>query len=385
MSIGMIFVNIAVGSVIGGVTNELAIRMLFRPYNPWMIGSFRVPFTPGLIPRRRDEIGVQMGRLVEEHLLTAEGVSRAIESGKLDAALANWLVDRVEGWLEREQTSREMLARFLPTSFAPDGSLDESLRASLYEKWQTLTSRMLAQVGENQLGDLISSSGKAKLDEYLDATIKRLLTQFADHLQSPAGHGQVAALLRGVLSRGGGGMLGGLVGMFLNEDKLVGMMLPYMDELLRKPELAERVAAVIHKEVDRFLQKPIKEVLALIGQEQIDAWNSTLFAKVEQEVLKYADKPIAELIGPFRQTIVENWIPQLAVWSIALLKKNVEPLFHKLPIREIVARQVEGFPLERVEEMVVGISGKEFRMITVLGFILGGIIGLVQGLLNFLL
>ncbi|MCG3084694.1 DUF445 family protein, partial [Anoxybacillus sp. LAT27] len=36
---------------------------------------------------------------------------------------------------------------------------------------------------------------------------------------------------------------------------------------------------------------------------------------------------------------------------------------------------------ERIEEMIVGISGREFRMITILGFILGGVIGLVQGLL----
>jgi len=32
--------------------------------------------------------------------------------------------------------------------------------------------------------------------------------------------------------------------------------------------------------------------------------------------------------------------------------------------------------------MVIAISGREFRMITILGFILGGVIGLVQGVLT---
>ncbi|WP_243014441.1 DUF445 domain-containing protein, partial [Brevibacillus borstelensis] len=73
MNVWMLAINVIVGSAIGGITNELAIRMLFRPHRPWRIGRWQVPFTPGLIPRRRDEIAVQMGRLVQEHLLTKEG------------------------------------------------------------------------------------------------------------------------------------------------------------------------------------------------------------------------------------------------------------------------------------------------------------------------
>ena len=42
---------IIVGAIIGGVTNSLAIKMLFRPYNPIYIRNWRLPFTPGLIPK----------------------------------------------------------------------------------------------------------------------------------------------------------------------------------------------------------------------------------------------------------------------------------------------------------------------------------------------
>ena len=44
--------------------------MLFRPHRPIYIGKFQVPFTPGLIPKRRDELAVQLGKMVVEHLLT---------------------------------------------------------------------------------------------------------------------------------------------------------------------------------------------------------------------------------------------------------------------------------------------------------------------------
>ena len=45
-----------VGGVIGYITNDLAIRMLFRPRKAVFIGRFHVPFTPGLIPAQQGRI-----------------------------------------------------------------------------------------------------------------------------------------------------------------------------------------------------------------------------------------------------------------------------------------------------------------------------------------
>ncbi|NCT39427.1 DUF445 family protein [Bacillus sp. EB93] len=61
-----------VGAVIGGFTNLLAIRMLFRPYKPIHIFGKQLPLTPGLIPKRQDELAKQLGKLVVDHLITPE-------------------------------------------------------------------------------------------------------------------------------------------------------------------------------------------------------------------------------------------------------------------------------------------------------------------------
>ena len=53
-------------------------KMLFRPHRPIYIGKFQVPFTPGLIPKRRDELAVQLGKMVVEHLLTPEGIGKKL-------------------------------------------------------------------------------------------------------------------------------------------------------------------------------------------------------------------------------------------------------------------------------------------------------------------
>ena len=51
----------AVASAIGGVTNYLAIRMLFHPRRELRVLGRRIPFTPGLIPKRQPEIADALG------------------------------------------------------------------------------------------------------------------------------------------------------------------------------------------------------------------------------------------------------------------------------------------------------------------------------------
>ena len=60
-----------IGAVIGGVTNDIAIRMLFRPYAPWRVLGWRLPLTPGLIPRERGQIAYAIADTFTQHVLDA--------------------------------------------------------------------------------------------------------------------------------------------------------------------------------------------------------------------------------------------------------------------------------------------------------------------------
>lgn len=61
-----------VGAVIGYVTNAVAIKMLFRPLKEVRFGKWRLPFTPGILPRQRRQLAQSIGRMVERELLTPE-------------------------------------------------------------------------------------------------------------------------------------------------------------------------------------------------------------------------------------------------------------------------------------------------------------------------
>ncbi len=74
MNLWMFLLSGLVGAAIGYITNAIAIKMLFRPYKAHYIGRFKLPFTPGIIPRQRDRLAVSLGKMVSQQLFEKEGL-----------------------------------------------------------------------------------------------------------------------------------------------------------------------------------------------------------------------------------------------------------------------------------------------------------------------
>ena len=64
------------GAVIGYFTNDIAIKMLFRPYQPIYIGNRRLPFTPGLIPRNQANLAKRVANTIMGSLLTPDELQK---------------------------------------------------------------------------------------------------------------------------------------------------------------------------------------------------------------------------------------------------------------------------------------------------------------------
>ena len=60
------------GGIIGYFTNDLAIKMLFRPYKPIRVSGRQLPFTPGLIPRNQERLAKRVSDTIMGSLLTPE-------------------------------------------------------------------------------------------------------------------------------------------------------------------------------------------------------------------------------------------------------------------------------------------------------------------------
>jgi hypothetical protein len=77
-----------VGAAIGWVTNDIAIRMLFRPLRPVRVLGIRLPLTPGIIPKERRSLALSIGRMVSRELITEEALRRQVHDPHTLAALA---------------------------------------------------------------------------------------------------------------------------------------------------------------------------------------------------------------------------------------------------------------------------------------------------------
>lgn len=81
-----------VGAVVGYITNYFAIKMLFRPLKPVMIGRFRVPFTPGIVPKRKDELAEILGRAIINKFFNADDLEIVFKSDTMADAFADCVV-----------------------------------------------------------------------------------------------------------------------------------------------------------------------------------------------------------------------------------------------------------------------------------------------------
>ena len=135
------------GGIIGYITNDIAIRMLFRPRNAVYIGGRRLPFTPGLIPRQKDRIAVSLGRIVSTQLMNRETIEATIRSPESVASVHAMFEKLMEKWKNDERTVRERLNTLFDDEEI-DGyalSLQESLTDSIVKK------ALEADIGETLL------------------------------------------------------------------------------------------------------------------------------------------------------------------------------------------------------------------------------------------
>jgi uncharacterized membrane protein YheB (UPF0754 family) len=113
--------------VIGYVTNAIAIRMLFRPLTEKRLLGLRIPFTPGIIPKRRYELAESIARMVSRELITPDAVRAQLASPgfreRLESNVQSLLADLLDRPLSAltgadSETLLASLERFLADALA---------------------------------------------------------------------------------------------------------------------------------------------------------------------------------------------------------------------------------------------------------------------------
>ncbi|WP_142317139.1 DUF445 domain-containing protein [Bacillus thuringiensis] len=360
------------GAIIGGYTNHLAIKMLFRPHRPIYIGKFQVPFTPGLIPKRRNELAVQLGNMVVEHLLTPEGIGKKLTNEEFQKGLIHWAQMEVDKVITNEQSLRHMLEKWNVAHVEEEAT--RKIEHVITEKIHAFLAEYYTYTWEQALPHSVNE----KVENAIPNVSAFILERGISFFESEEGKGRLSKMIDDFFASRG--TLLNLVGMFLGNVSVVDRVQPEVIKFLGQDGTKQLLTDVLQKEWEKLKGRDVKELEAFVEKEMIVS--SVLSAvKVEETVSKFLNQSVQQVCEPVRETIIEKVVPSAVKKGLKWGTENVESILNNLHLAEIVQQEVSTFSTERLEDLVLSITKNELKMITYLGALLGGMIGLVQGLL----
>src|SRR5688500_11157353 len=97
--------SIIFGAIAGGVTNAIAVWMLFHPYEPPRLLGRRLRFLQGAIPKNKARLAAAIGKTVGTRLLTPEDLARTLTEPAFKAAFDDRLSKLLRDLLDQERGS----------------------------------------------------------------------------------------------------------------------------------------------------------------------------------------------------------------------------------------------------------------------------------------
>lgn len=362
-----------VGAIIGGLTNSIAIKMLFRPYEPKYIGRWRLPFTPGLIPKRREELAIQLGNMVVNHLLTPEVIQKKLSEQVIYQDIQQLLDEKVHAVFQSEHSIEDWVEQIGVKNIGEQ--VDEKVYTWIMDKvteWEKAH-------GEQLLTELIPSTTWEKLDNQVPKISDYLLNHVKQFIISPNGYN----LMKQHIDRffEGRGMILGMLQSFLDNRNLIERIQQELVKIIEHEQSKTAVNRVLQQELDKVKGCTVTETIELLLGEK---GRADLFISVKRRISlsQYLKRPVQSFnLSQLEGLITETIIPTILQNIFSKIGLYVDKWMRKLNISDLIKKQVDTFTTERLEEMVLSISRRELKMITYLGAYLGGVIGIVQGII----
>lgn len=348
--------TILFGALAGGLTNTVAIWMLFHPYEPLRIGRFRLGWLQGAVPKNQARLAAAIGRTVGNRLLTADDLTRIFSEPEFRRAFDERLADFLDDVLHVERAS---LRDMLPPAVVPqveeliDGLVDHSLdRLADYLESERFegslarrTDEIVAAIADEPITGLLTPDREAAVTEAVDAWLRSLIESddFRDTLEGYLARASQDLLRPGrtfeeVLPLGLVGSLEHAIGGYLP------LAIERLGSLLEDPDARERFEHTIRELFQRFLGdlKFHQRVVArmVVTEETLERILDTLEAEgaerlseilrepqvqeamargVNEAIIEFLRRPVRSVLGePDSAAVVEarhtiaEWIVNLA-------------------------------------------------------------------------
>jgi len=169
-----------IGAVIGCFTNFIALKMLFRPYQEVKIFGWRLPFTPGMIPKRKKEVAHAIGRVINDNLLEKDDIAQALTKETTVAKIRTGIMDyrlNIPRAREGERSAGDIISD-LVMKLDIKSVVAQEITNFMQEK---LTGGFLAMfLNEKVIGDISGQIGEW-IQTYMENDGKEFVKKTIDH------------------------------------------------------------------------------------------------------------------------------------------------------------------------------------------------------------
>lgn len=155
-----------IGSVIGYCTNYIAVRMLFRPLHPIKIGKFRVPFTPGIIPKGKERLGKALGEAIGGTLLTEEEITKTMLSTEMKEKIGF----EIRSILQRNETNQKEIGCLIKEYISED-----NYNSKVKDFSDAITDKLVEKALELSIGTIIANETVRAIQEKVQGTILTMM------------------------------------------------------------------------------------------------------------------------------------------------------------------------------------------------------------------
>lgn len=168
--------------------------------------------------------------------------------------------------------------------------------------------------------------------------------------------------------------------MLLANVNIVEMIQPELKRVIQGKSTHQFISEMVEQEVHTLLERTVESLLEPETERQIiERMKSEIVTRIPLAAL--LDTPLHEFLEPLEVRISQEMVPMLSKQMVNRLIEQVEQIMATLDLETIVREEVDLLDTAYLEEIVLSISRREFRAITWLGGLLGGLIGMIQAIL----
>ena len=292
-----------VAGVVGYITNKIAIKMLFRPYEPkWYTLGWQ-----GIVPKTRPKLAVKISEIVGQKLLAHDDFLYALENNDIKTKIHSIIADKLKSLNAKDIhavirlssledkiiDNKNRINNILNNTAISvvDIFLNRQININNFREpvFQLVKNFNLEKAIDNQLENTINSflsedktlqdilpqdilNRKNDLVEYLTITIMANIRRLGKNDMIKAVLAQKVVNFKDSMLSSATGMdvlKAGFINLFLSNEKIEQIVeneLPHITEdLSTNPVIYKNIYKTIEDEIDNLLKKPVNEVMVKLG------------------------------------------------------------------------------------------------------------------------